>query len=112
MTMASYREWLRRNELLVLCLEGLVDHASWLLPDRFSSMEAPIELLRSVSGAFSALNAHMLSSSTSGGGSSNFLLSIVSQVCPKRAELIQKVHSQHSLRDTEIWLANRQVMHL
>lgn len=79
MALASYRDWLLRNEALVQCLEGIIEHASWLLPDRFSSLEGPVELFRSLSGALSVFNGHMLASCNPGEG--YFLLSMVSQVC-------------------------------
>lgn len=78
MALTPYRDWLSRNEVLVQCLEGLVEHASWLLPDRFSSLEGPVELFRSLSGALSVFNGHVLAKSTPGPG--YFLLSMIGQV--------------------------------
>lgn len=79
MSKALYRDWLRRNEVLVQCLEGLVEHASWLLPDRFSSLEGPVELFRSLSGALSVFNSYMLANPA--GFQGHFWLSLLSQVC-------------------------------
>lgn len=87
MTLATYRDWLRRHEILVQCLEGVVEHASWLLPDRFSSMEGPVELFRSLSGAVAVINGQVLATSTPGLGT--FLLSIVGQVLTMTAVQFQ-----------------------
>eukprot|EP00892_Ulva_mutabilis_P010026 jgi/Ulvmu1/7396/UM036_0056.1 len=101
MALASYRGWLRRNEVLVQCLEGLVEHASWLLPDRFSSLEGPVELCRSLSGALSVFNGHMLANAAPSSG--NFLLSMIGQfevlveMAAQRLESGGQIHSKYTI---------------
>ena len=78
MTLASYKRWLRRNEFIVQFAELLVSRGSWLLPDRFSSMEGPVELFRGLSGAVSVFHDHLLASTAAPLGS--LWLAILSQV--------------------------------
>ena len=79
MTLASYKRWLRRNESVVQFAELLISRGSWLLPDRFSTMEGPVELFRGLSGAVSVVHEHLLASTAVPLGS--LWLAILSQAC-------------------------------
>lgn len=80
MSLAGYKRWLRRNEFAVQFAELLISRGSWLLPDRFNSMEAPVELFRGLSGALSVFHEHLLASTAVPVGS--VWLAMLSQVLP------------------------------
>jgi hypothetical protein len=64
----AYKAFVRRNSGLVSGLEGTLQSAVWLLPDRFSDSELKCEALNAALGLLSLVNAVIVEPGRVGGG--------------------------------------------
>ncbi|KAH0451979.1 hypothetical protein IEQ34_019278 [Dendrobium chrysotoxum] len=62
--MEGYKLWVQKNREFVQSLESLANGLTWLLPERFSNNEIGSEAVYAFLGIFSAVNQHIINTSS------------------------------------------------
>ena len=65
---SAYCNFVRQHAGAVRAAEALLHNVTWLLPDRFSTSEVPLEIVNSVVGLLGVIHEHILQRRASGNG--------------------------------------------